>query len=285
MEKTTIRATAAPAFRDEALQAEASHAIARAQRLLSDGMEGMVFDPEEHKYFLGTRELRSVSSIVEHFAPFDSLAMAKRCSANPRHEMYGKDPQDIVAIWKERGRMAADEGTRIHEFGEACYAMHTGGDASQIPEAIAARVADGILLPQCGKEEAAASWWNDLDMSRYVPVAKETRLVNVAAGYAGTMDLLLYDMQSHGYALRDYKTNADLYRWFGGYLIPPLSTIKDNDIGKYTVQQTLYMIQLENLGLPVTSIKLIWLKDDSTYEEVDIHSGYGDLVSYALTTL
>lgn len=253
----------------------------RAAALLRDSAHGLRFEAEEHRYFLGGRELRSVSSIVESYAPFDAMAAAKHVSRNRRSPMYGKTPGEIVSIWRAKGDEACAAGSAVHAFAEACFTVATGH-----PEDIAAELqgrfmAGRGLRADNAKEAAAARWWADLDTSRYMPVARETMLANPAYNYAGTLDLLLFDMQEKHYVLKDYKTNADIYRWYGKWLRPPLTPIKDNDVGKYTLQQNLYKIQLDNIGVDVGAMDLIWLKDDGSYEEVHIKD-YSRLVRYAM---
>lgn len=252
----------------------------QAEERLADSSAGLTFEPEEHRYFLGEREMRSVSSIVEHFAPFDAEVVAARCAVNPRHPLFGKSVEEIVQTWKESGRQAASAGTSVHAFGEACY-LYLTGQEEQIDEEFRERITPYGLLAIEPKEESAAKWWAETNWNRYVPVAKETRIVNPWLGYAGTFDLLLYDIFNYCFAVKDYKSNKDLMRWFGDMLRPPLSMLKSNDIGKYTVQQTLYTIQLRNCGLVIGSNSLIWLKEDG-YQEVDLSMKYDNIIHYAV---
>ena len=252
----------------------------RVLEILSDSTAGLTFYPEEHRYFLGNREMRSVSSIVEYFAPFDKVAVATRCSVNPKHEHYGKTVEEIIAIWEENGRIASEEGTRIHAFGEACY-LYMLDRENEIEEEFRSRITLEGFLAVHPKEVALAQWWAQKDWSRYTPIAKETRIVNPALGYAGTFDLLLYDTVSMTFEDKDYKTNKDLDKWYHEMCLPPLSMLKRNDIGKYTIQQTSYTIQLRNISLPVSKNTLIWLRDDG-FQERELPMNYGNVVEYAI---
>lgn len=256
---------------------EADRARLYASVLLADSAEGLVFDPVAHKYFLCGKEIPSVSSIVGYYAPFDSMKIAKLCSVNPRSRYCGMPVEEILRIWTDK----AAKGTAVHEFGEACFLVKNGQE-DMVEGSLKGRIdADG-LEASSPKEEAVARWWNDLDLNRYVPVAKETRIVNPAMNYAGTFDLLLYDLMEHHYALRDYKTNEDLFKRTKETLRPPLTPIRADDHGKYTLQQNLYRIQLENIGIHVGSMELIWLKNDGTYENVRIDE-YDTLIRYAMS--
>lgn len=272
-----------PTFTRTARRPDVLSAVRRAQERLADAAAGLEFEPEEHLYTLHGRPMASVSSIVESFAPFDAMAKAVSCSKNPGHEHFGKDPEEIVAIWEQAGREAAAEGTLVHEFGEACC-LYLQDREDEIDGKFRDRITPEGLVALSPKEEAAARWWADNDWSRYAVVAKETRIVNPELGYAGTFDLLLYDTYNLVFAINDYKTNKDLYRWFKEMLAPPLSMIKDNDIGKYTVQQTLYTIALDNIGLPVSSNTLIWLREDG-YRLAELPLQYDKVIYYAVKVL
>ena len=257
--------------------------IADALQTLKDSTQGLEFDPQSHRYVLGQRELPSVSSIVERFAPFDAEAKAKSASKNPKHELFGKSVEEILAVWDAKKNAAAAAGTDVHEFGEACYAFLTG-NLDDIPERFMDRLTEQGLVADSPKEVACARWWAENDWNRYKPVAKETRVANPELNYAGTFDLLLYDTFNDRFALRDYKTNEDLYKWYGDYLLAPLNTIRSNDIGKYTLQQTSYVIELENIDIVILDATLIWLKQGS-YELAPIDLRYSKLIRYALSQL
>lgn len=264
-------------------KSEVTDIIRRTGDLLSDSSEGLTFNPGPHKYFLGGSEIRSVSSIVEHFAPFDDEAKARQCSVNPRHPLFGHTPEEILAIWHDKRDRAANAGTNIHAFGEACFLYMCGRD-ELIEQPFRDRVTPEGLMAVEPKEVTMAAWWNANDWNRYVPVAKETRIVNPTLRYAGTFDLLLYDLFQAVHVIKDYKTNEDLFKWYGDKLLPPLDCIRSNDEGKYTVQQNLYDIQLGNIGIATAEPNLIWLKEDA-FQEVPISKQYQKLISYAVKNL
>lgn len=256
--------------------------IEKARQLLRDASEGLVFEPVEHRYALGEREMESVSEIIKEYAPFDSEKVAEGCSRNPKHEHFGKSVQEILDIWTEKKNTAAQAGTQVHEFGEACC-LYWEGNLNEIPEHYRCRILPEGFLAETPKEKAMVKWWNDLDPDRYCVVAMETRIVNPVLGYAGTFDLLLYDMVSMRFVLADYKTNEDLHKWYGGYMRTPLNMLKSSDIGKYTMQQNMYGIQLDNIGVKTEDMFLIWLKADGDYEQVTLENKYRKVITYALS--
>lgn len=234
---------------------------------LRDSVQGLTFEPEEHKYMFAGKQIPSVSSVIERYAPFDRMAVASGCSRNPHSEYYGMNVDNILSTWEA----VANAGTAVHAFGEACY-LFTIGRESDIEEQFRNRITAEGLAAESPKEEAVARWWAEQDWSRYAPVAKETRIYNPELLYAGTFDLLLFDAQTRKFAIRDYKTNKDLFKWVSGRWLGGQfnKVLKDNDEGKYTLQQNMYSIQLRNIGLDVDDIRLVWLKEDRSWQEVNI---------------
>jgi len=265
--------------------ARCSEVIDYALERLADSSEGLSFEKEAHLYFLGGQQMRSVSSIVEHFAPFDTEGKAMKAATNPKHPLYGKSVEEIIAIWNKKRDDAADAGTLVHEFGEGCCDYLLGKESLLSEEVLGMVTPEGLAVDEPGKRAAAARWWAENDWKRYCVVAKETRIVNPFLRYAGTFDLLLYDTLTDTFCVRDYKTNEDLYKWFGDYMVPPLNMLRANDIGKYTVQQTLYSIQLRNIGLQISSNQLVWLKEDGTYECVELPLNYDRVIAFAVNNI
>ena len=262
---------------------EVYETIGRALRLLSDASADLVFEPERHIYTLAGRELRSVSSIVESYSTFDEVATAKTCVANPKSKYYGMNVEDVLKGWEENAKTAADAGTLVHEFAEVCY-LWSKNREDEIDPRFRDRITAQGLAAESPKEIAVAKWWDNLDWNRYIPVAKENRIVNPVLRYAGTFDLLLYDTFTGTFVIRDWKTNKDLYSWYGDWMKGGFHKIlKDNDEGHYTLQQILYAIEIQNLGIPVSEAKLVWLKEDSEYEEYEINMKMQNLILNVIT--
>ena len=261
----------------------AKDVVASALERLRDASEGLEFDAEKHRYFLYGKELTGVSSIVEHFAPFDTEAKAAQCAVNPKHPLYGKDPKEIVAIWEQKRDAAADAGTKVHAFAEACF-LYMCGREDEIEPTYRVRITPNGFLAAEAKEISVAKWWASQDWARYVPVAKEVRLVDPTMGYAGTFDLLLYDLMEEAFVLKDYKTNEDLNRWYGDMLLAPLNMLKANDIGKYTVQQTLYTLALRGIGFDVRRSELVWLREND-FQDVALDLRYSKVIAYTVKNL
>lgn len=248
-----------------------------------DTFNELEFIEEGHKYFLRGEELRSVSSVVSDYEePFDSERKAAEYALK-----HGETKEYWLDQWRWNNLKATTTGTLVHSYAESLSWIKAGHPEMITPENVCKYISEkNWLIPTRTKEEAALKFWKDMPDSLHI-VLPETKVysgVNPTLSpfkfnYAGTFDLLLYykhptnDALS-GLLLCDYKTNAELMkeyaRKFGKFLKPPFNDIYDEPMGGYTIQQSLYQIPMEDIGLKVLGRRLIWLKDDATYEVIKL---------------
>lgn len=164
------------------------------------------FDPEEHKYYLGGKTSVSVSTKIKDFyEPFDS----------------SKYPVYLQNKWKEIGRVAAENGTDVHNFAE--YYVF------------------GCEKPKNEKELGVVQFF--MDHSDYKVLGVEQRVYHFQFDYFGTADLLLEKDDKK--ILVDWKTNKTLYKDYGDYLYAPFEKKINNALNRYTLQLGLYELAME----------------------------------------
>lgn len=203
---------------------------------IKDYFKDLSFNEEKHIYTVNKKQLPSVSKIIETFTvKFDEYTVSLEVS-----ERTGITQKEILADWEEQRREACDRGHRVHLFGEL-YPFNRE------------------LRPTCGQERAVVRFWDSLP-PHIIPVFVELRMYHKTLGYAGTSDILLYDTIKQTYIIGDYKTNKDLFKNFKKKtLLYPFNHLLDSPFNKYQIQLSLYQILFEQVGLKVSSRKIIWL--------------------------
>ena len=67
-----------------------------------------------------------------------------------------------------------------------------------------------------------------------------------------------------------HNTNRELRKDFsrenGKFLLPPFGDLYEEPLSFYTLQLSCYQIPLEDIGLKVIARRIVWLKDDGSYE-------------------
>ena len=108
-----------------------------------------------------------------------------------------------------------------------------------------------------------------------VYTGKNPKLTNLKQNYCGTFDILFYykdptNDENSGLCIFDFKTNKDLRKDFsrenGKFLLPPFGELYEESLSFYILQLSCYQIPLEDIGLKVIARRIVWLKDDGSYE-------------------
>lgn len=259
--------------------------VAKARQKILDEFKDLEFYEEDHKYILHGKQLPSVSSIGHRFIqfPFDEQKQAAAYA-----QRHGMTADYWIQQWKCNSFRATTLGTKTHEFGESLGYLKAGH-----PEMIRDSVRTqylacyDYLAPIHPKEEAVVKFFDELPSSFHL-VLNETKVYsgknpdmskNLKEQICGTFDMLYwYDGGGNpsraGFVILDYKTNANLYseynRKYHRVLLPPFSNIIEEDYGLYTIQLNLYALMLEDIGLPVIAKRIVWLREDGTYQIVDM---------------
>lgn len=241
------------------------------------------FVEEGHKYFVGERELLSVSVVTHLFKEeFNSeekaVETSKRQYNNPKSKYYRMTPEEILAQWKEKNLKSTTHGTHIHEFGESCFYYMVGQYDKILPSFKDRLTEDGGFESREEKEDAVVKFWQDIPIC-IVPILAETKVYNEELGYAGTFDILFYydaelngkTSEYSGLIIWDYKTNEDLFKNFQEQkLLYPFNELLDMPLSLYKLQLSLYQICLENINFKIVGRRIIWLKPEGVYNKINL---------------
>jgi hypothetical protein len=248
--------------------------------------DGLVFIEEGHKYFLDGVQLPSVSEVTHRFCayPFNEKEQSERYA-----ETHGETAQYWLDKWKFTNLVATTSGTLTHEYGEGLGWLKNG-HPEFLPESCKPKyVKDkNWLIPTRPKEEAVLKFYNELNENLHFVLAetkvytgKNKELTNLKQDYCGTFDILFYykdpeDDSKSGLCIFDFKTNKDLRKDFsrehGKMLLPPFTDFYEEPLSYYTAQLSCYQIPLEDIGLKVIARRIVWLKDDGSYELIGLQN-------------
>ena len=257
--------------------------VTEARRKVLDDFSDLAFYEEGHRYVLNGQTLPSVSSVAHRFIrePFDEQLQAKRYA-----EKHGQTAEYWIQQWRQNSFRATTLGTKTHAYGESLGYLRAG-----MPERICPSIQRqympqyNFLAPIHPKEEAVLKFMNEMPGSMHL-VLNEAQVYsgknpcqerNLKQQLAGTFDMLYYNDGSNGqpagFMVLDYKTNAnltsDFNRKFGRVLSSPFADMTEEDLSLYTIQLSLYALMLEDIGIPIISRRIVWLKD-SEYEVVPV---------------
>ena len=259
--------------------------VTKARKLVLDSFKDLQFFEEGHKYTLNGKELPSVSGIGHRYLsrPFDIDKQAVQYAAK-----HGKEAEYWKNLWKCNSFRVTTLGTKTHEFGESLAYLMAGHPELMRPSIKSQYYKEMNYLADIHpKESAVRLFLNELPSSYHL-VLNETKVysgkniidsMNLKEQICGTFDMLYWydgngNPDSAGFVIFDYKTNSRLIEEYNRQhrvmLLPPFDKFYQEPLGEYTIQLSLYSLMLEDIGLKVIDRKLVWLKDDGTYEMIPV---------------
>lgn len=281
--------------------------VAAIRENILNSFSKLEFQEGPHKYYIhnedGTKtEVPSVSGVTHQFKPhFDQEAQAAAYAL--KHDML---VEDVLRMWEETNVKATNNGTSTHLFGEA-YMHFFMGDVDKLPDIIKPQYEKGYLIPYSPKQEAILKYYEDLFVQDNIyPVLPEAQVYmginneyNDIIQYAGTFDSLFAYRNPEGkfqLMLHDFKTNRELIssfnrhvheivtnpqdklyeKWLdkygvnGGMALEPFTDLYDESYSYYILQLSAYSLCLQQLGYEIVDRRLIWLKEDGTYEKIKL---------------
>lgn len=201
------------------------------------------FNEKQHRYSVNGQFMPSVSKLIKNVVePFDAKNVSKYSAIK-----QGKTQEEVLAEWDEIRNESTERGHRVHDFAER-YMWNRQ------------------LKPRCGQERAVVKFWNDLP-KHIIPVFAELKMYHKEFRYAGTADVILFNTHTGTFIIADYKTNKDLFKNYKEKkMLYPFNDLLDMPYNKYQLQFSYYQLMFEQIGLQVSSRKLIWLEMDGNYK-------------------
>jgi hypothetical protein len=227
----------------------------------------VVFNEENHSYFLKDKKLVSVTTFIGKFKnEFDSNYWSKVIA-----KRENKTQEQILSQWKEKAKKACEIGTAIHKIFEE-YIL---GNFIVLNNEIKIDFIDleiDYFLDFNKKSKVAIQFIKDFFITkRLIPVHTEYIVYNDKL--AGQIDLICKD-QKENYYILDFKTNEKIeVNNYGKYLKDDLSHMPDCSFYHYSLQLSIYK-QLTKED--IKGLFLIHIADDkyNFIECVDIFNSY-----------
>jgi len=176
------------------------------------------FNPENHTYFIGDKQLTSVTTYLSQFKnKFDSDLIAERFS-----KKNNLNKLDVLKKWKDKAELSAKNGTICHSIFEN-YILN-----------------DEIILPGIApKENIVKKFINDyFERGLLIPV--ESELIVYDENLAGQIDCIVKNKIGEHFIL-DWKTNNKIEKEsYNKYMLGKYSNYPDSNFYHYSLQLTLY---------------------------------------------
>ena len=211
----------------------------------------------------------SVSAVLNALKePFDAVAVATKCNANPNSQYFGMGVDVIVAGWANKGSFAANRGMGLDEYVQASLNLDmcpiSEGEQNE-DESVTVRNSARKFMIVPSTLVKRATWFDIfkrdvLERAGYSLVGSELWL-NSSAGVRGRSDAIFE--REDALSVFDWKNSENIeYSNPWRKCLGPLAQYDDCDAVKFTTQVYLYKYLLElDYGVHVQATRVIQFND------------------------
>ncbi len=207
----------------------------------SDPFNEIQFNRKDHTYTIRDKNLISATTLVSQLER--EVDWAEKAKGVAIRE--GTSTDLILKQWKDNGELAAEKGTKIHQYIERRLRWKTEPD-TKYPEMMAF---DSFWKKAQGKLTIKEIEW----------IIGDYKL-----GIGGTVDLVAFSSNTNKYHIFDWKSNKKFTydnQWQN--LLPPFNDLEDCHLVRYSLQLSIYKVILQcNTDLDLGESYIIWLNSD-----------------------
>ena len=207
------------------------------------------FYENQHKYFVGNRELISTTTLISEFKkPFNSDFWATK-----KAKERGVSKQQILLEWGEIKDVACAKGSDLHAYSDNY--MHNRVFPTDVPD---------VLIRQF------KIFYDKFVKAGNLVIRTEYVLGDADLGVAGMIDLFCYNKEKDYFYIADYKTNKkfDFESKYNNYYLDPISHLDECEFNTNSLQTSIYRYIIEkNLGIELGDSIVVWFNDKNEKHE------------------
>lgn len=236
----------------------------------------IVFYDEPHKYYLGKKELISVTTILHKYTE----EFNEDYWADYKANQYGLSSDEVKFAWKFINKKGTMKGSAIHDYAENKF-LNKGFTYPK--ELILKEFGfDPIWNEYLITKKHVDKFYNDVH-GKLIPIKTEYVIYDKESLIAGMLDILFYNVKTNEFQIWDWKTNKKFTKEnIDGYLIDELQIIQDCDLNIYSLQLSFYKYIIEkNTGIKLGKSYVVWFShNNDSYEIIETRdmSYYIDII-------
>jgi len=222
----------------------------------------ITFYDEPHKYFIGGKELISVTTLIgKYHEPFDEDYWSGYKATE-----HNLTPEEVLRAWKFINRKGTIKGSAIHDYAENLFQ----NKKFEYPQQ--------MILNEFGFDPV----WNEYEITKkhvdkfynevqgkLIPIRTEMVVYDKETLIGGMLDILFYNVKMKEFQIWDWKTNKKFDRENKErYLLGNLCTIEDSDLEVYSLQLEMYKQIIEkNVPIKLGQSYIVWFSHrNESYE-------------------
>jgi len=233
-----------------------------------DKFNNIVYYDEPHKYFMGMKQMTSVTTLLGKYKEkFEADYWAQR-----KAEERGITKEEILEEWRIINKIATTKGTIIHNFIEQLLA----NKVFPYPESMAFKEVGIDNVTTVKKKvsvlEVMAKKFVEDIKGKLIPIKSEVVVGDEKLGICGMVDQMFYNKKAEELQIWDWKTNKKLNftNDFGKFLKGIFKHLPECEFYIYSLQLSIYReIIRRNTNLTIGDCYIVWFfEENETYKVI-----------------
>jgi len=232
---------------------------------LFTAFNNITFYDEPHKYFIGGKELISVTTLIHRYQEdFDEDYWAEF-----KGTQYNLTSEEIKRAWSFINKKGTIKGSAIHDYTENKFQ----NKEFEYPQQLILNEFgfDPVLPEYLITKKHVDNFYNDVK-SKLIPIRTEMVVYDEETLIGGMLDILFYNVKMKEFQIWDWKTNKKFSNEEKGrHLLGTLSTIEDCDLEIYSLQLEMYKQIIEkHVPIKLGKSYIVWFShNNDSYQIIE----------------
>jgi len=223
------------------------------------------YHDEPHKYYVGGKELISVTTILHQYQE----EFKEDYWAKVKAEEYVLSEHEVLRAWKFINKKGTIKGSAIHDYAENLFLNKVFPYPKQL--ILEEFGFDPILSEYEITKKHVDRFYNDVQ-GKLIPIRTEMIVYDSESLIGGMLDMLFYNVKKKEFEIWDHKTNKKLSLTSDRKMKGELYMLDDSDLNLYSLQLSFYKLIIEkNTGIKLGDSYIIWFShNNENYEVIKI---------------
>lgn len=250
------------------------------------------FHDDIHKYYLGDKNLISVTTVLHKYQPeFDSYYWS-----NIKKDELKMTQEEVLAYWKALNIKSQVKGSAIHNYAELLFNNKVYKyDNDRAMTLLGSENLE--ILMKTGEHKIEEefkvvkgyvdNFYND-SFGKLIPVKTEFVVFDMEWELAGMMDILFWNVKKQCFQIWDWKTNKELNKTskYKQRLKKALCHLQDCEFEIYSLQLSTYKRILErNTSIKIEGCFIVWFNECNENYQIIQCNDYSDEINMIMSKL
>ncbi len=223
----------------------------------------VTFYDEPHKYYVGGKELISVTTLIHKYQQVFNEDYWSDYKANE----YNLTPEIVLRAWNFINKKGTIKGSAIHDYAENLFQ----NKVFKYPKELILKEFgfDPVWEEYLITKKHVDKFYNDVQ-GKLIPIRTEFVVYDKESLIGGMLDILFYNIKAKEFQIWDWKTNKKFSKENKEqHLLDKLFMIEECDLEIYSLQLEMYKQIIEkNTGIKLGKSYIVWFSHNNPSYEI-----------------